>query len=134
MWRSILSVIAGVVLWGVLWVGAGTALAGVFAERFAEDGTTSDSAMLGAFIVISIVLSILAGYVCATIARRRMMAHVTILAVIQLAIGIMVQASVWDAMPVWYHLIFLALVIPAHLVGGALRAKKAGTAAMPQPA
>lgn len=127
MVRSILSVITGIVMWGVLWAGAGIGLAKAMPDRFNDQGGTMDPIILGVLIAYSVVLSLLAGFLCATIARRVMMRHVMILAIIQLLIGIAVQAGVWDAMPIWYHLIFLALVIPGHVAGGAMRASKSTT-------
>ena len=124
MIRSILSVIISIVVWGVLWVGGGTGAAATMPERFNDQGGTFDSTILGALIGYSLILSLLAGYLCATIARRKMMLHVTVLAIIQLLIGIMVQSGMWEAMPLWYHLSFLALVIPGHLAGGWMRATK----------
>jgi O-antigen/teichoic acid export membrane protein len=46
------------------------------------------------------------------------------LAAIQLAIGVAVQASFWDKMPVWYHLSFLALLAPGILLGARLARAK----------
>ena len=51
----------------------------------------------------------------------RAMRAVWILAFVQLAIGIAVEASYWELMPVWYHLLFLALLIPATVYGGRLK-------------
>ena len=39
-------------------------------------------------------------------------------AVLLLITGIFVQMSIWALMPAWYHLTFLALLIPVTLVGG----------------
>ena len=49
------------------------------------------------------------------------MKHVWVLALIQLGIGIFVQSGVWDQMPLWYHLPFLALLLPANVYGAWLR-------------
>jgi len=46
-----------------------------------------------------------------------------VLAVLLLATGVGVQASVWILMPVWYHLGFLGLLVPGCL----LRARLKGT-------
>jgi hypothetical protein len=121
MIRSILSVITGIVVWGLLWFAANMGIARLFSDKFDENMITTDPGVLGIVIVISFGLSVLAGVLCAAIARRAMMKHVLILGVIQLGIGIMVQSGVWDQMPQWYHLIFLTLVIPGHLLGGKLR-------------
>jgi hypothetical protein len=111
---------AAIAVWGVLWVSANLGIAGAMPTRF-ENGITSDPALLVLFIAICAVLCVLAGWLCATIAKDSLMKHVFVLALIQLAIGILVQASAWDLMPVWYHLTFLALVVPMHLVGGRIR-------------
>lgn len=120
MVRSILAVATPIVLWGMLWVGTGIALASALPARFSPDGATTDVTVLAFLIVASSLLSVMAGWVCAALARKAFMTHVVVLAALQLAIGIMVQASVWTLMPVWYHVTFLGLVIPMHLLGGRL--------------
>ena len=127
MLRSILSVLAGIMLWGALWVGANSGAAALFPDRFDASGATDSVGLLFGFLVISSALSVLAGFTCAAIANRSHMKHVGVLAAIQLGIGIMVQIGVWSLMPVWYHLVFLGLVVPMHLLGG--RARVGGEAA-----
>ncbi len=127
--RAVLAVVTGIVLWGGLWAGGHALLAQVWPASFDEQGFTQSSSILLGFLVGSVALSVLAGYVAASIARRRTMRIVTILAAIQLGIGIFVQASAWAQMPSWYHVPFLLMVIPAHLLGGWLRTGRA-----PRPA
>jgi len=43
------------------------------------------------------------------------------LGVLQLAIGISFEVSYWAMLPVWYHLVFLALLLPGNVLGGAVR-------------
>lgn len=43
---------------------------------------------------------------------------------LQLTLGIVFEVSYWHLMPVWYHLVFLALVGPATLYGGVLRGRR----------
>jgi hypothetical protein len=50
--------------------------------------------------------------------------HAAILAVIQLALGILFETSAWDLTPIWYHLVFLALIVPATVYGGRLAARR----------
>ncbi len=119
MTRSILAIIVPVLCWGLLWVGGNAVVSSILPQKFAE-GIPQTTAVLVFFICYSSALSIGAGALCTKIAARLKMRHVVILAIVQLAIGILVQASVWTQMPLWYHLMFLALVIPAHLCGGAL--------------
>jgi hypothetical protein len=69
-------------------------------------------------------LSVLAGYVTATVAGKDPMPVVWALAVLQLVLGIIAETSAWALTPVWYHLIFLALVVPATVYGGRLRVRR----------
>jgi hypothetical protein len=71
-----------------------------------------------------VLLSILAGYVTATVASRDPMRAVWALAVVQLALGIGIEVSAWNLTPVWYHLVFLALLVPATVYGGRLRVRQ----------
>lgn len=120
--RVVLGVLAGAVLWAVMWVG-GTGAARAALPELLDPAQRLDhvGALLG-FIAYSVVLSVIAGYAAATVATTNAMRAVWILAVLQLAIGIAVEASYWELMPVWYHLVFLTLLIPATVFGGRLKA------------
>ena len=121
-----------VVVWGVLWVGAAQIATVVVPDAFDENAIPTASWLLGVFVVISIGLSLLAGWLGGKIAPKAIMRHVMILGIIQLLIGIGVQASVWDQMPVWYHLVFLAFVLPMHLIGGRAVASGSGRKTHPR--
>ncbi|MCW5874766.1 MAG: hypothetical protein KIS88_09005 [Anaerolineales bacterium] len=43
-----------------------------------------------------------------------------ILGVVLLLVGIAVQRQYWKLMPLWYHLLFLALLVPTTLFGASL--------------
>ena len=134
MIRSILSIVIPIVAWGVLWVSSNFVISALMPARFDENMITNDPALLVMFMLICTVLCILAGFLCAMIARSKPMKHVWILAIIQLAIGIVVQIGVWDQQPLWYNLLFLAQVVPMHLVGGKLRNTKGESSPTVQPA
>ena len=51
----------------------------------------------------------------------RRLRGLTVLAVLLVATGVGVQASVWTLMPVWYHLAFLGLLVPGCLLGARLK-------------
>lgn len=131
MLRSISSVIAGFATWSLLWIASNGALAAALPDLFREDGTTESSGILACVLVVSVVCSLLAGYVTATTAKNSPMQKVWILALIQMAIGIAVQASYWSVIPLWYNLLFLALLVPMHVAGGNLRLR---TGRVPEPA
>ena len=112
-------------MWGVLWNGgnAGLGAAGVITIG---EPITSVGVLLG-LIAYSAVLSLLAGYTTAAVrGGPDAMGAVKALAVVNLAIGIVVEVMYWSLMPAWYHVIFLALVVPMTLVGGMRRVAGTG--------
>ena len=117
MLRSILSVLAGFALWTVLWLASNAALAAAAPGAFREDGSTDSVGMLLLILVLSVVFSVIAGYVTALLARAKAKQHALALGLALLAVGIFAQVQFWDVMPVWYHLSFLALLIPGVLLG-----------------
>ena len=62
---------------------------------------THAGALLG-LIFYSVVLSLLAGWVTAAVARARWSPALWALAVLQLTLGFVAQTSAWSLMPVWY--------------------------------
>lgn len=118
--RSLLAVVSGMTVWAVLWVGSNQALTAAMPGAFGDDGRLLEDGLLWLYLLDSVVLSVLAGWVTGRVAGRRQLAHGLALGLAQLAIGIAVQASVWDDMPLWYHLAFLALLIPASVLGANL--------------
>ena len=121
--RAVLAVVAGFVLWTVLWLGGNAGLGAVFpeaAKAFADGGALDGERDLGAALLLAAVCSFVAGRLCAAVGRAR--GPVLALAVLLLVVGAAVQASAWERMPLWYHLAFLALLVPLTLVGGRRRA------------
>jgi hypothetical protein len=118
--RDVMAVLAGAVLWAVLWVG-GTALATSLADLTAG-APVADTGVLVGFIAYSVILSVAAGYVTAALAGVDRMRPVYWLAGLQLLLGIGFEVSAWQLTPVWYHVVFLLLLVPAVLYGGRLRA------------
>ena len=120
--RVTLAVIAGASVWAVLWnagtLGGQAALPGILP---AGEPITNVGALLG-LIAYSVVLSMLAGYTTVAAAGRYPRPALKILAALQMLLGLIFEISFWSTTPVWYHIVFLALVIPATLYGGNLRA------------
>lgn len=121
--RSFLAVLAGFVLWPALWLPFNLAMAAFFPSHYGEDGSLFHPGLLTGILVASVVFSIAAGWLTAALAPRKPMAHAAVLAGINLAIGLFVQISAWSLMPAWYHIPFLALVVPGILAGARLRAR-----------
>ena len=117
MLRAVIGVIAGYVTWSVVWFVGNRLLFAEAAEVVgAGEPYTRTGPLLGV-LVLSIVCSLAAGAVAAKISQSKGWGTVAVMAVLLLITGIVVQASVWSLMPVWYHVVFLALIIPVCQVG-----------------
>lgn len=120
--RAVLGAIGGVVLWSVLWVG-GAAAAQAALPDLPEAGQRVEAAgpLLG-FIVYSVLLSVLAGWTAAAVAGAAgAMRAAWIAAALLLALGLYFEVTGWALAPVWYHVVFLVLLVPATVYGGKLK-------------
>ena len=125
MGRSVLAVLAGAVVWAVLWLAGTSGLAALVPEHTAPDEPLTHVGIMLFLIALSVALSVLAGWTTGRVSAVRPVRDATILAVLQLALGIGFQASAWSLFPLWYHLIFLALIVPATVYGGRLAERPA---------
>lgn len=121
--KNFLYALAGFVLWTLLWLGSNAATVAAAPDAFAEDGSTSSAGILALFLALSAIYSVASGWLSVRLAKGTTTQPATILGVLLLLVGIGVQASVWAVMPIWYHLPFLALLLPAAVFGGKLAAK-----------
>jgi hypothetical protein len=112
-------------VWSFLWLGSNFVIKSLVPQAFAPDGSTDRPGILVGLIILSFVFSIIAGFTTASLARANPMQPAFALGVIQLVIGIFVQGMYWHVLPLWYHLIFLVLLIPGILLGARMRAGRA---------
>lgn len=119
--RAFLAILAGAVVWAVLWISFTQGAQRALPEILRPEQPITHAGALLAFIAVSAALSVLAGFVTAAAGGKQPMAAVWALAVLQLTLGIIAETSYWSLMPVWYHLVFLALIVPATVYGGALQ-------------
>ena len=129
MGRTIGAVAAGVVLWGGLWNGGSAVLASAGLLVMGEPVTSVP--VLLVLVSFSAALSMLAGYVVAMIRGSDAMGAVQALAGTNLTIGIVVEVIYWGLMPAWYHIAFLALVVPMTLAGGRMHMGRRAEATEP---
>ncbi len=134
MVRIILGVIVGFIVWTILWVGSDQVLVNLFPEWYGahdfemqraidnQTAFTADSTILTIAIVRSIIFSLMSGFLAAVVSGENQKAPL-FLGVLLLLFGLFVQAWAWSYFPIWYHLIFLALLVPMTVAGGRFKSK-----------
>ena len=132
MVRIILGVIAGFIAWSIIWVGSEKALSAIWPEWYgahqvafeaavANGGAfTADTTILLMNIVRGSIVSVISGFLAALIAGENRRSPL-ILVVLLVAFGLVIVAMSWSYVPLWYHIIFTALLIPMTMVGGKLK-------------
>ena len=130
MLRIVLGVIAGFVSWLIVWVGSEKILSAVwpafgvhqraFEEAIKNGGQfTADTTMLLTHIVLSSIVSVMAGSLAAVIAGENSRAPL-VLGFMLLALGILKAVMSWPYVPIWYHIIFTGILLPMAIMGGKL--------------
>ncbi|HQX56060.1 MAG TPA: hypothetical protein PLP07_09040 [Pyrinomonadaceae bacterium] len=131
MIRIILGVIAGFLAWSIVWIGSDQVMVSTIAwygehQNAFEKAFTNkepfqaDSTVLAMNIVRSIITSLMAGYLTAIVANENRRSTM-ILGLLLLLFGAAVEIAAWNYLPVWYHAVFLALLIPCTIVGGKIK-------------
>jgi hypothetical protein len=122
MIRSIFAVIVAIVTWFIVatignWI-LRAALPGYSAVEVSMNFTLT---MMICRLLLGLVSSLCAGFVCAAIARNRAAAKVA--AAIMVLLFLPVHYMLWAKFPIWYHLFFLISLAPMLLIGAALRSE-----------
>ncbi|MGD9590320.1 MAG: hypothetical protein AB7Q37_11715 [Pyrinomonadaceae bacterium] len=132
MVRIILGVVAGFIVWTILWIGSDQVLINLSRDWYGahqfgfekaldnNEPFTADTTILALHIIRSIIFSLMAGFLAAFIANENRKAPLA-LGILLLLFGLMVQVMVWNYLPVWYHVVFLGLLVPMTVVGGKLK-------------
>jgi len=120
MIRSIIAVIIGIVGWFVV-ATAGNWILRALIPGYSESEPTMNFtlAMMVGRLLLGLVSSFVAGYSCAMLARSKIAPKVA--AAILLLLFLPVHYMLWDKFPIWYHLFFLITLVPAFMIGAALR-------------
>ena len=120
MWRTVLSVVAGLVAWVVIVTllnfGLRAAIPGYHA---AETTLQFTFAMKIGRLTEAALTSIAAGAVVGWIDPSKKWAP-WLTGLIVLAMFLPVHVSLWSRFPVWYHLAFLVPLVPLVVLGAAL--------------
>jgi hypothetical protein len=130
MLRIILGVIAGFIAWLIVWVGVEKILSAIwpafgvhqraFEEAIKNGGQfTSDTRALLTHIVLGSIVSVMAGSLAALIAGENTRAPIAV-GCLLLAMGVLKAVMSWPYVPIWYHVIFTAILLPLAILGGKL--------------
>lgn len=130
MLRIVLGVVAGFVSWLIVWIGSEKILSAIwpafgvhqraFEEAIKNGGQfTADTKMLLTHIVLSSIVSVMAGSLAAVIAGENSRAPL-VLGFVLLALGILKAVMSWPYVPIWYHVIFTVILLPMAIMGGKL--------------
>jgi hypothetical protein len=132
MVRIVLGVIAGFIAWAIAWVGSEKILSAIWPEWFGahqlafqaaiEHGGqfTADTTILLIHIVLASIVSVISGSLTALIAGENKRAPL-VLGFLLVALGLLKVVMSWPYVPIWYHVIFTAILIPMTIVGGKLK-------------
>ena len=130
MLRVVLGVIGGFFAWLIVWVGSEKVIAAIwpgfgihqraFEEVIKNGGQfTADTTMLLTHIVIGSIVSVMAGTLAALIAGENTRAPLVV-GFLLLAMGVLKAVMSWPYVPIWYHVIFTAMLLPMAIIGGKL--------------
>jgi hypothetical protein len=128
MLRIVLGVIAGFFAWVIAWFGGEKILSAIWPafglhqaefQAAIENGGqfAADSTMLLPHIVLGSIVSVISGFLAALVAGENRRAPM-VLGVVLLAFGLLKAAMSWPYAPIWYHVMFTALLIPMTIMGG----------------
>jgi len=130
MLRIVLGVIAGFIAWLIVWVASEKIISAVwpafgvhqkaFEEAIKNGGPfTADNGALLIHIVLGSIVSLAVGSLAALIAGENSRAPL-IVGILLLAMGILKAVMSWQYVPIWYHVIFTAILLPMAILGGRL--------------
>jgi hypothetical protein len=132
MVRTVLGVIAGFIAWLLAWLAGEKILSAIWPEWFGahqaafqaaiEHGGqfTADATILLIHVVLASIVSVMSGFLAALIAGENKRAPL-ILGVVLLALGLLKVVMSWPYVPIWYHVIFTAILFPMTIIGGRLK-------------
>jgi hypothetical protein len=130
MLRIVLGVITGFIAWLIAWVGSEKIISAIwqgfgahqraFEEALKNDGQfTADTTMLLTHIVLGSIVSVISGALAALIGGENTRAPL-VLGFLLLTLGLLKAVMSWPHVPIWYHVIFTAILLPMAIIGGKL--------------
>lgn len=131
MARSIVAVVVGFLVIGVLAFVTGLAAQAAFPGVFDENGATFDTVACLATLAYVGVYATFGCWLCARIAPSHPMRHALILGVLGLLFNIMGAWMTRDAVPVWYNVAGVLTTMLWAWLGGTIRERQLATSGTP---
>lgn len=132
MVRIILAAIAGFFVWSTVWVGSEKILSAIWPawygahqkafEAAIQTGGqfTPDTTILFMNIVRGAIVSAMCGFLAAVIAGENKRSPL-LLGFLLLAFDLIIVVLSWKHVPIWYGVIFTAMLLPMTIIGGRLK-------------
>lgn len=118
--RLVIAAVVGVIVWMLFALGVGSLLRLWPAYAAVAPAYGFTLAMLAARLAIGAVATLLAGFVAAAVARGDRRAAIAT-GVLLLLIFVPEHIQLGAKFPLWYHIVFLASLVPLAWAGGRLR-------------
>jgi hypothetical protein len=135
--RSTVAVVVGFLVIGVLAMGTDAILRSNVPGVFGPGGRVDSVPWLIVMQLYVFVYAVFGCWLAARLAPDRPIRHALILGVLGLVFNVAMLRATWDTAPAWYHVVAIALVMPAAWLGGRLRerqlARGAGAPTMTAP-
>ena len=119
--RSIVAVAAGFFASTVMSLGGDLAFRRTSPDAFDANGHARADSTLFIMMGYEALFVLIAGYVTARLAIRRVYAHAVAMAGVVLLMRASTVFLTWDAAPPWFHLGVLLLIVPLALLGPKLK-------------
>lgn len=132
MLRMLLGIVAGVIAWPIaldsseqilsaLWPKFGAQHRAFFEAIDKGSPFAPETSFLATHIVIGSLAALLSGVLTAILARENRRSPL-IVGVFLLNLGLMKAVMSWLLVPLWYHIVFTAVLLPMTMIGGRLTA------------
>ena len=130
MLRIVLGVITGFIGWIIVWFASEKGLSAIwpafgvhqkaFEDVLKNGGQfTAETGPLLTHIVVGSIVSVMAGWLAAFVGGENSKAPL-IAGCLLLAMGIAKAVMSWSYVPIWYHVVFTAILLPMAIIGGKL--------------
>lgn len=122
--RSIIAIVVGFVVIGVLSFGTDVLLKQFVPGAFSAGNRVDDPAILLLVIAYVAVFAVFGCWLCARLAPNNPMRHALILGALGLAFNVVGTTVAWATAPAWFHAVSILLVMPYAWLGGRLRERQ----------